>query len=58
MRWLSTVLEAVGVCLVAAAIGWVWRPGALLVLGLYLIAASVALGRRRESPPARRPRHP
>lgn len=58
MRWLSTVVEAVGVLLVAAAIGWVWRPGALLVVGLYLIVASVALGRRREPPAARRPRHP
>lgn len=41
----SILVEAAGVLLVAGGVAALWWPGALIIVGLYLVAAGVALGR-------------
>lgn len=58
MRWASTLLEVAGVGLVAVSVGWMFPPAGLLVAGVYLVIAGIALGRDREPAAARRKGHP
>lgn len=53
VEWLTTIIEVFGLLLVAFAVGLVFVPAGLLVLGVEMVAGSVFAMKARKPKPVR-----